>query len=126
MPMKKSELPHDPHAGQFASPHYVIARCAIGCLELLRISLKTGERALPVFSLEELGRRFLEHRALGSEWYVRKSYNGEMISLLLGPCADVESVLPNPLPDPLAMQDALLNSVDRKRFIGFLLTPREP
>ncbi len=87
---------------------------------------KTGERALPVFSLEELGRRFLEHRGLGSEWYVRKSYNGEMISLLLGPCADVESVLPNPLPDPLAAQDALLNSVDRKSFIGFLMTPGKP
>ena len=68
-----------------------------------------------------LAQRFLEHRSPGLGWYVRKSYAREMISLLLGPLADVEKVLPNPLPDPLAAQEALLNLMDRESFIGFLL-----
>lgn len=119
-----SQRQQDPRA---ASPQYLVARRSKGCLELLRIPLKADEKALPVFSFEELAQRFLEHRALGSEWRVRKSYNGEMISLLLGPYADVERILPNPLPDPLASQEALLNLVDRESFIGFLLTAaREP
>jgi hypothetical protein len=115
-----------PHTEQPTSAHYVIARHTTGSPELLHLSLKTGEKALPVFPLEELAQRFFEHRALGSEWHVRKSYNGEMISLLLGACSDVERVLPNPLPDPLAAQDALLNFMDRKSFIDFLLTPGNP
>src|SRR4051794_24932287 len=104
---------------QGASPQYIIAKRSNGSLELLRISLAAGEIALPVFSFEELAQEFLKYRALGSEWYIRKSYNGEMISLLLGPCTDVERILPNPLPDPLAAQGALLNSMDRERFMDF-------
>ena len=110
-----------PYAKQPAPPQYVIARHGEGSLELLRISLETGEKALLVFSFEELAQRFLEYHALGSGWHVRESYNGEIISLLLASYADVEKVLPNPLPDPLAAQDALLNSMDRKSFISFLL-----
>ncbi|MDP8951713.1 MAG: hypothetical protein M3N18_05665 [Actinomycetota bacterium] len=76
---------------------------------------------MPVFSLEALAHEFLRYHALDPEWHVRESHNEEMISLLLGPCADVERILPNPLPDPLAAQDALLNLIDRESFIGFLL-----
>lgn len=94
-------------------------------MELLRIPLRAGEKALPIFSFEELAQGFLKHRGLGPEWHIRESYNGEMISLLLGPCTDVERILPNPLPDPLAGQGALLNSMDRERFMDFLLTARE-
>jgi hypothetical protein len=108
-----------------APPQYVIARRSKGSLELLRIPLRAGEKALPIFSFEELAQGFLKHRGLGPEWHIRKSYNGEMISLLLGPCTDVERILPNPLPDPLAAQGALLNSMDRERFMDFLLTARE-
>jgi hypothetical protein len=108
-----------------ASPQYVIARCSKGSLELLRIPLRAGEKALPIFSFEELAQGFLKHRGLGPEWYIKKSYNGEMISLLLGPCTDVERILPNPLPDPLVAQGALLNSMDRKRFMDFLLTAKK-
>lgn len=85
------------------------------------ISVEAGEKALPVFSFEELAREFLEYRALEPAWHIRESYNGELISLLLGPWAGIERVLPNPLPNPLAAQDALLNSIDRESFIGFLL-----
>jgi hypothetical protein len=81
---------------------------------------------LPVFSFEQLARRFLRSGNFGPEWYVRESYNGELISLLLGLCADIEWILPNPLPEPLAAQDALLNLMDRESFVYFLMALREP
>jgi hypothetical protein len=107
---------------------YVIARHEEGHLELFCVSLTADdEKALPVFSFEELAWGFLRSGNLGPEWYVRESSNGELTSLLLGPCMDVRWVLPNPLPEPLAAEDALLNLVDRGSFVGFLLAPgREP
>ena len=52
---------------------------------------------------------------------MRESHNGELVSLLPGPYADVMWVLPNPLPEPLAAEDALLNLLLRVRFLSFLL-----
>jgi hypothetical protein len=84
--------------------------------------LRAGaEEALPVFSSEILARGFLLSGNLGPEWRVRESHNGELASLLLGPYTDVMWVLPNPLPEPLAAEDALLNLLDRGRFVNFLL-----
>jgi hypothetical protein len=89
--------------------------------------LRAGaEEALPVFSSEILARGFLLSGNLGPEWRLRESHNGELASLLLGPYTDVTYtdvmwVLPNPLPEPLAAEDALLNLLDRGRFVSFLL-----
>ncbi len=93
-----------------------------GSLELLRISLKAGdEEALPVFSLEEQAREFLRVSDPGSEWRVREFHNGELASLLLRLHTDVAWVLPNPLPEPLVAEDALLNLMDRGSFVNLLL-----
>jgi hypothetical protein len=100
----------------------VISRREKGSPELIRISLRAGdEKALPVFSSEMLARAFLRSGDLGPEWRVRESHNGELVSLLLGPYTDGVWVLPNPLPEPLAAEDALLNLLDRGSFVGFLL-----
>jgi hypothetical protein len=110
------------YAGRHATSQYVIARHEKGGLELLRISVEAGdEGALPVFSFEELAKEFLRCGNLGPEWYVRESYNGELISLLLGPFTDIEWVLPNPLPEPFAAEDALLNLLDRGSFVSLLV-----
>jgi hypothetical protein len=110
------------YTGTRATPQYVISRREKGAPELLRISLRAGdEKALPVFSSEMLARVFLRSGELGPEWSVRESHNGELASLLLGPYTDVMWVLPNPLPEPLAAEDALLNLLDRGRFVSLLL-----
>jgi hypothetical protein len=68
-----------------------------------------------------LARAFLQSGDLGPEWHVKESYNGELASLLLGPYTNVMWVLPNPLPEPLAAEEALLNLLDRGSFIKLLL-----
>ena len=111
------------YTGTRASPQYVISRRETGSPELLNIALGAGdEKALPVFSSEMLARGFLRSGDLGPEWHVRESHNGELASLLLGPYTDVMWVLPNPLPEPLAAEDALLNLLNRDSFVRFLLT----
>jgi hypothetical protein len=82
--------------------------------------LESGEEVLPMFSSEEAARRFLLPGALGEEWRVRWCSRGELISLLLGPCANVERVLLDPLSEPLTTEDALANSVYRESFIASL------
>ena len=101
----------------------MISRREKGSPELLRISLRAGdEKAMLVFSSEMLARAFLRSGDLGPDWRVRESHNGELASLLLGPYTDVMWVLPNPLPEPLAAEDALLNLLDRGSFVSLLLT----
>lgn len=62
----------------------------------------------------------------GPEWHVRESYNDELASLRLGSYTDVAWVLPNPLPEPLAAEGALLNLLDRGSFVGLLLASGYP
>ncbi len=103
------------------SPYAIVSRKCSG-LELLRVSLESGEEVLPMFSSEEAARTFLLPGALGEEWRVRWCSRGELISLLLGPCAKVKRVLLDPLPTPLTTQDTLANSVYRESFIASLIT----
>lgn len=105
------------------SPYVIVSHKMCG-LELLRISLKSGEEVLPVFSSSEAAQRFLSSGDLGESWRVRECSAGEMVSLLLGPCVNVERVLLNPLPEPLAAKDGLINSVYRESFIASLLGGR--
>jgi hypothetical protein len=103
-------------------PQYKIPRRDGGPPELLRISLQAGdEKVLPVFSFEMLARGFVRCGDLGLEWRVRESHTGELVSLLLGPYADVMRILPTPLPKPLAAEDALLNLLLRGRSLS--ITP---
>jgi hypothetical protein len=100
---------------------YVVARNKTCGLELLRISLKSGEEVVPVFSSGEMAGRFLLSSVLGEGWRVRGCSIGEMVSLLFGPCADIKRVLLNPFPESLAVKDELAEPVYRESFIASLL-----
>ena len=74
-----------------------------------------------MFSSRVLARSFLRRGDLGPEWRVRGSHSAELVSLLLKPCMQVMLLLPNPLPEPLVAEDALLNLLLRVRFLRLLL-----
>jgi hypothetical protein len=77
---------------------------------------------LPVFSFEEEARMFLH---LGgyeeSGWRARESCTAELVSVLFGPCIDVEDVALDPLPEMLDDGTIELVEVGRRRFVGQLL-----
>lgn len=99
-------------------PHYVIARRNSRDLELLRVSLQTGEEVLPVFSSSEVAERFLRSRAPGEGWYVRASSTGEVVSLC-GPYMGVRWISLNPLPEPLIAREGSSVLVSREIYTDF-------
>ena len=61
------------------------------------------EEALMVFSFEEEVKMFLRFGKVdGDGWRMRESGAGELVSVLSGPCQDVERVALDPMPEMLA------------------------
>ena len=88
--------------------------------------------SLPVFSFQEEAQTYLslsENDQEGNRWRIRETTAGELVSVLLAPCADVRQVALDPLPLTLGMGRlmASLCSVARERFVEELLgRRREP
>lgn len=101
--------------------HYVIARHEANGPELLHIPLESGEEALPVFSSEMAARNFLLSNALEQEWYVRESYAGELVSLLLGLYAGIEWVLFDPPPGERTAESKPADIAHWESFVDYLL-----
>jgi hypothetical protein len=112
----------EPPSGPTRTRWRMIARHdATGSLEPLWVRAGTS-RVLPVFSFEEEAEMFLHLGGYGySGWRTRESSPGELVSVLLGPCADVEGVALDPLPEMLADATIELVEVERGRFVGQLL-----
>jgi hypothetical protein len=94
---------------------------ANGRLEPLCVRVGTS-RVLLVFGFEEEAEMFLRlggYQASG--WQARESSAGELVSVLCGPCADVEGVALDPLPEMLEVATIDLVEVERRRFVGRLL-----
>ena len=102
------------------SPYWLLAKRRCGRLEVLITSLADGRRVMPVFSFEEEAALFLCLGAKGS-WQVRRTGAGELVSLLYGPCREVELVALDPISDlePDVMNS--LVSLERGRFVDVLL-----
>jgi hypothetical protein len=84
------------------------------------MSLADGRTVLPVFSFEEEAALFLCLGAQGS-WHVRRTGAGELVSLLYGPCREVELVALDPISDvELDLMNRLV-SLERSRFVDVLL-----
>jgi hypothetical protein len=78
---------------------------------------------LPVFSFEQEVEMFLRLGGYydGGGWRARESSAGELVSVLCGPCADVEGVALDPHPEMLEDGTIELVEVGRRRFVGQLL-----
>jgi hypothetical protein len=104
-----------------ALPYYVIGRYGAKGLELLHIPLGSGAEILPMFSSEKLARDFLLSSAQEPGWYARESYTGELVSLLLGLCANVEWVLVDPVSEEQVTKGDPADIAHWESFVGYLL-----
>jgi hypothetical protein len=87
--------------------------------------------SLPVFSFKEEAQTFLglseNDQEEGRMWRIRETTAGELVSVLLAPCADVRRVMLDPLPLSLGRLMAPLCSVAREWFLEELMgSRREP
>jgi hypothetical protein len=101
-------------------PFWLIERHDVGRLEPLTTELNDGRRALSVFSFEEEARLFQRLGTRGG-WRVRETGVGELLSVLYGPCREVELSALDPPPQREAGALNGLLCVDREGFVGFLL-----
>jgi hypothetical protein len=100
---------------------WMVARDGEGRLEPLCVRAGTS-KVLPVFSFEEEAEMFLHLGGYAdSGWRARESCAGELVSMLLGPCVDVEGVALDPLPEMLEDGTIGLVEVGRRRFVEQLL-----
>jgi hypothetical protein len=107
--------------------YWLIARNENGRLEVLATGLAGTEKAMPVFSHEEEAELFLGLWEVGFEdWQARESSAGELISVLYGPCASVERVALDPLPEMLVERTVGLVSLSRERFVDLVLSREQP
>ena len=105
------------------STYWLIARNENSRLEVLATGLADTEEAMPVFSHEEEAELFLGLWEVGvGGWQARESSAGELVSLLCGPCASVERVALDPLPEMLVERTVGLVSLSRKRFVDLVLS----
>ncbi len=99
--------------------HYVVVKDGDKGLEVLRVPLRGDGEALPVFSAGWTARGYLFAEALGGGWYVKTCTPGELVSLLVGPCAGVEWVMLDPQPIRYAGEAA--NRMPWENFVDYLL-----
>ena len=86
-----------------------------------------SEEALLVSSHEEEADLFLSLSEAGDDgWWARESTAGELISVLYGPCAGVERVVLDPLPEMIVERTVRLVSLSRERFVDLMLSRERP
>jgi hypothetical protein len=121
MPTKISDLAQ--------RPLWIITCYRNNRTEVLTIDPDGDGGSLPVFSFKEEAQTFLglsENDREGRRWRSRETIAGELVSVLMAPCAGVRQVALDPLPLTLGMGRlmASLCSVARERFVEELLGSR--
>ncbi len=105
-------------------PLWIITSYYDDRMEALTIDSGVEGCFLAVFSFEEEAEAFLGLFVEGEEkrkvWQSEQKKAGELVSVLLGPCADVERVALDPLPLPLGRGMLPLVSLDRDTFLQYL------
>jgi hypothetical protein len=116
-PQRMTKIP----GGPTPATRWMVARAEESRLEPLCVRAGLS-KVLPVFSFEEEAEMFVHLGGYESSgWRARESCAGELVSVLLGPCADVEGVALDPLPEMLEDGTIELVEVGRRRFVGQLL-----
>lgn len=94
-------------------------------MEVCTVDLDGVGEALPVFGFEQEATMFLWLGTLRTGWQARKTSTGELLSLLYGPCGDIERVALDPLP---RMFDGAVHLVyvNRRDFVRTLLERLSP
>ena len=105
---------------------WLISKHEKGQTEIFIIHPGSGRETLPIFSHEDEAETFLWLGSPGAGWRARETTAGELVSLLYGPCVDVEKVALDPL--PLFADKAMggLVSLLREDFVRNLIDEREP
>jgi hypothetical protein len=76
---------------------------------------------LPIFSFRDEAEIFLHFESAGEGWHARETSCGELVSLLYGPCREVEHISLDPVP-----KIATIVSLRRKAFVKALLESEIP
>ncbi|HET7270792.1 MAG TPA: hypothetical protein VFI90_06860 [Rubrobacter sp.] len=108
------------------SPYWLISRRDSGQISVFTTRLGNGGEALPVFGHSEDALEFLRFAALGGDWGIREAGTGELISVLFSLCKDVERVMLDPLTGRDVTLFEGLVSMERRRFVEFLLSSAKP
>ena len=104
-------------------PLWIITNCQNDRAKLLTIDPDSEGGFLAVFSFEEEAEAFLRLSVDGEdekEWQSEPMETGELVSVLLGSCADVKRVALDPLPLPLGRVMLPLVSMSRDTFLQYL------
>ena len=111
--------------GHTSRMHYVVARDGEKGLEVLCVPSKEKGGVLPAFSAGWTARAYLFAEAPGGGWYVRACTPGELVSLLVGPCAGVVWVALDPRPGPRHGGEAA-TVMPLENFVDYLLGLARP
>src|SRR3954469_9816609 len=92
-------------------------------INVLTIDPDSDGGFLAVFSFKEEAEAFLSllEDDQKSDWQSRETSAGELVSILLGPCAGVRRVALDPLPLSCCGETLPLVSVNRERFVQELM-----
>jgi hypothetical protein len=104
-------------------PLWIIISYQNSRMDALTLDPDSDGGFLAVFSFKEEAEAFLSllEDDQKSDWRSRQTTAGELVSILMGPCASVKGVALDPL--PLWLSRAMLRfvSVNRERFVRYLL-----
>ena len=108
-------------------PLWIITRYEDNRMEALTVGSDLEGGFLALFSYEEEAEAFL--LLLGDDekrkrWQSEQTTVGGLVSVLLGPCADVKGVALDPLPMALSREMLPLFSMSRDLFLQYLLEER--
>ena len=99
---------------------YLIARLENNRLRVFTLTAGSCGETLPIFGTARAAHDFLRRGGFDRGWRVRESTTGELVSLLLGHLAAVESIVLDPSPE-LAVSGADPGGTSKRDFIAALM-----